>query len=69
MKTLEDFITAAQIAGSYMITLTTLEGGRLNHNLLVNNFPNGDCLHSHVEIEKLIVEHLKNKQDSFPLQG
>jgi hypothetical protein len=57
-----------------MITLTTLEKGALNHTLLVNQFPDGDCLRSHAQVEKLIVDHLKARpveitQEKEPGQG
>lgn len=59
LKNLDDVVAAAQMAGSYMITLTTLEGGKLNHSLIVNMFPDGDCLRAHACIKELIVEHLE----------
>ena len=44
----------------YLITVHTLNNGKLNHHILTNNFPDVDILKSIGSAEKLAVERLKN---------
>lgn len=69
LQTPEELALAAQMAGCYMMTLSTLEGGKLNHTLLINKFPDGDCIRAWVKIEPMIVDHLKKAALEDNLEG
>ena len=45
---------------SYLVGVTTLSNGKLNHNILVNNFPEVDMLKSIKAHRDLVVNKLEN---------
>ena len=57
---LEELISFLKNGSGYLVTVTTVNNGRLNHHLLSNNFAEIDVLKSLAATEKLAVERLKN---------
>ena len=57
---LEELITFMKKANGYLVTITTLSNGKLNHHLLTKSFPEIDVLKSIGAVEKMAIERLKN---------
>jgi hypothetical protein len=57
---LDDLFALMRESTGYMVNITILRNGRLNHHVLLSDFPDMDMLKSIKEYEKLAVERLKN---------
>jgi hypothetical protein len=66
---LNEVLEAAQKANVYMVSVTILEKGEFKHHLLTNNFPNGEMLRCHAEIEKLVIGQLKEPMKESPAEN
>lgn len=56
----EELFNFLKNGSGYLVTLTTISNGKLNHHLLTQDFPEVDMLKSLAAAEKLVVEKLKN---------
>lgn len=56
---LDELFTYLKTGSGYLITVTTISNGRLNHHLVTQDFPEIDILKSLAATEKLAVERLK----------
>ena len=56
---LNDLIQVSKLVEGYMIGITTIDKGRLNHHLLTHKFPLVDLLRSCGEVKKLAIKRLE----------
>ena len=60
VERLEELFNYLKNSQGFLITVTTISGGKLNHRLLTEEFPELDILKSISQAEKLAVERLKS---------
>lgn len=56
---LDELFSLMNNAAGYLVTVTTLSNGKLNHHLVTQSFPEIDILKSIGAAEKLAVERLR----------
>lgn len=60
-KNIEELLESIKTSEGYMLTVTTVNGTKLNHSLIIKNFDKLNMLSSHKEIKDLIIKQLESE--------
>jgi hypothetical protein len=60
-KNIEELLESIKTSEGYMLTLTTVNGTKLEHSLIIKNFDKLNMLASHKEIKDLIIKQLESE--------
>jgi hypothetical protein len=67
MDHLEELFNKAKASEGYMVSLSTITQGRLEHSLVMEKFNKLDMLISNKKIKNLIIEQLEDEREEAPL--
>lgn len=62
IKDLEELLEKAKTADGYMVTITTVNGQKLEHSLVINTFERVNMLPSLKEVKELVIEELEKNE-------
>lgn len=60
---IENLVEKLSVASGYMLAISILSEGKLEHTLITKDFPKADMLASHQRTKELIVENLESEGD------